>query len=317
MVYRPIQIHIMKKINLSLLLLLFLLAFTACESDVIELEEMEEEQPEMIILEGLEGIFDNDECYEIVYPISYTMPDGSTVTGNNEEELEIAFREWERLNGEFDREPQLILPITVLVDENREELAINDVEGLERLERYCEDGELDDDDDREERDCSDLVYPVSYTMPDGTIIFGDNAEEIEIEFSNWYEINGDRDTRPILNLPVVVIFPHRDAPFTINTEEDWEMVREICDELHDDDDDEDCYEFVYPISFVMPDGTTLSGDEEFLDNAIREWYAMNGDNDREPTLVLPVYIEFIGRDADAMTINSEEDWRRVEEICRG
>jgi len=302
----------MQNFNLSLLLFVFLMAFSACEGDLVDLEE--EEGIEDFI--GEENFLDRDACYAFVYPVGFTMPDGSVVTGESEEDINEAFEAWYETNDQSDREPQIILPITVLLDDEREEWTIQDREDLERLELICVDEEFEDGD--QEKDCFQFVYPIAYTMPDGSTISGNNEEDINDAFRHWYEENGERDAEPILNLPIIIIFPDRDTPFTINSEEDWERVREICCDQDDDDDQdtEDCHEFVYPITYLMPDGAIFSGDEEFLDNAIREWYAMNGEHDREPTLVLPVDIEFIGRDIDILTINTEEDWRRVEEICR-
>ena len=312
----------MKNFNYSLfgfLIFLIFLSFSACESsdpdkfddeDLIEMESQDEEQ------DGHEEDDEHDEedCFEFVFPISYEMPDGSTLTGNDEEEIDDLIDDWYESNGDVDLEPELLYPVQIISGDRI--LDVNSEEDLERLyEELCKDEE--DDDEHDEEECFEFVYPISYEMPDGSIITGDSEEAIFRQIDEWYEINGDADMEPTLVFPIQVILG--DRIIDVNSERELErLYEELCEEYEDDDaehDEEDCFEYVYPISYEMPDGSTLTGNnEEEIDRQIEEWYEINGENDQRPQLVFPVQVIFGDRIFDA---SSEEELERLyAELCR-
>ena len=75
---------------------------------------------------------------------------------------------------------------------------------------------------------------------------------------------------------------------------------------------EECFEFIYPISFVLPDGSeiTINNDEDW--DKIDLWYEENKDSEEEPEIVYPfdVIVE-----NEIITVESEEDLDRLEEVC--
>ena len=64
---------------------------------------------------------------------------------------------------------------------------------------------------------------------------------------------------------------------------------------------EDCYEQVYPITFNMPDGSTIliAGKEDYAD--IKAWYTVNPAATEKPTLQYPVDVISYGK---MITINN-------------
>ena len=81
----------------------------------------------------------------------------------------------------------------------------------------------------------------------------------------------------------------------------------------DGTDREECFELVYPVTYVMPDGTTVSGTPEQLRAAISAWYQANSDTREEPVLQYPVDVTF--EDGTIETVNSEEELRDVYASC--
>ena len=85
-----------------------------------------------------------------------------------------------------------------------------------------------------------------------------------------------------------------------------------------DDDKEDwkCFDLVFPITFDMPDGSTITvtSDDEDGWAEIKAWYEANPESEERPTLQYPVDISF--RDGETVTINSDEEMRAAEEACR-
>ena len=97
-----------------------------------------------------------------------------------------------------------------------------------------------------------------------------------------------------------------------------EHVKRRCrEEWADGDSEEECYEFVLPISFTMPDGSTITveNDEDWLD--LREWYINNDEFDEEPSLQFPINIILFDEQGTNITIDNEEEMAAIEEECWG
>ena len=66
----------MKYCYLFFLVFAVLISFSSCEGLESDFEEMEEYAEE-----------ESEYCFEFVFPVTITLPDGSTYTGNAEEEI--------------------------------------------------------------------------------------------------------------------------------------------------------------------------------------------------------------------------------------
>ena len=75
---------------------------------------------------------------------------------------------------------------------------------------------------------------------------------------------------------------------------------------------EECFEFIYPISFVLPDGSeiTINSDEDW--DKIDLWYEENKDSEEEPEIVYPFDVIVEG---EIITVNGEEDLDPLKEVC--
>jgi hypothetical protein len=75
------------------------------------------------------------------------------------------------------------------------------------------------------------------------------------------------------------------------------------------------FKFVFPISYLMPDGSTISAnDKEELKSLIKSWYDENPDSKEKPKLVYPVDLDF--GDGKIVTVNSEEEMKEIKEKLR-
>ncbi len=99
---------------------------------------------------------------------------------------------------------------------------------------------------------------------------------------------------------------------------------EIIGRLHDKrDNDKDpiddkerveCFKFVYPISYTMPNGDIIEGDsEDAVNRAIRAWYEEHPDYRGGHTLNYPVKIIFW--DGMEMVVNSDEEMAKAKQRC--
>ena len=79
------------------------------------------------------------------------------------------------------------------------------------------------------------------------------------------------------------------------------------------EDEDECYEFVLPISFNMPDGTVLTIETEDDWKKLERWYRANDNTSEEPEIIFPIQV--IYKD-ETLTINSSEELKDLEEDCK-
>ena len=280
---------------------------------------------------GRDGFDRNDfgekrgwKCFEIVYPINIMMPDGSTYTIDSEEDSDLdAVKNYYEENEGAEERPSIGFPANIINNEGETE-EISNEEEMKDAYRQCSGR----DRDWGARECFELVFPVTYIMPDGSTyeISGEEDNAGWEELKEWYAANPDSEERPELQYPVDITY-EEDRTITINNEEEMMAAKEECREMWGEDSDENdedeqaCYAFVYPISYTMPDESTVeisSEEDETGWMSIREYYEANPSEEQEPTLQFPVDIIFETEDGDVtITIDSGEDLDSFEEErCR-
>ena len=161
-------------------------------------------------------------CFDLSLPVSYTMPDGSTITVSNEEDWD-AIKSWYEENPESEEKPVLQFPVNVEFDD--ETVTVNSEEELRELKQECWTNES------EERQCFELVFPVTFIMPDASTITVDTDDDAGWQpVKDWYEANPDSDERPTLQFPVDIIYETEDGDSTlsINNDEEMRIAKENC-----------------------------------------------------------------------------------------
>ncbi len=248
-------------------------------------------------------------CFDLVLPVTYVMPDGSTITVTSDDEEGWAeLRAWYEANPDAEGRPELQYPVDIVFDD--ETVTINSAEGLDRVKREC--WEYED----EGRECFELVYPVTFIMPDGSsITVATDDEDGWQEVKDWYDANPESEERPTLEYPVDIVYETNegDSTVTINNEEEMEAAKDECQDEWNDDEGRECFELVLPVSFVMPDGSTINVENEEGWGDLREWYMNNNETEEEPALQYPVNISY--EDGTTMTINSDEEMEAAEADC--
>lgn len=175
--------------------------------------------------------------------------------------------------------------------------------GIRKIRRLGECG-------RDRNECFQLVFPVTFIMPDGSEITGETRPELRMAIRAWYEANPTADERPDLQFPVEL--EYQDG--TIVTIEDSEALRTAFQECREENGFNRCFVFVYPITYIMPDGTEISGDSrEEIGMAIRAWYEDNPGEEGHATLQFPIEIEY--EDGSIETINGKEELRTAFSEC--
>lgn len=171
-----------------------------------------------------------------------------------------------------------------------------------------------------DKEC-DLVYPITLVMPDDGILTVNNEDELETAFENWEIANPNSTTKPAFQYPIQMT-NLKDETITVNDDDELEKAFTACEkhekedcEKDEDKDEKECFDFVYPVSMTMPDGTTVTGnDEDALDTALKNWYNANPNATDEPTFDYPLQIIF--EDGTTKTINNETELKDAYDDCK-
>ena len=116
-----------------------------------------------------------------------------------------------------------------------------------------------------------------------------------------------------MQYPVNIIYRDGDTQ-TINNDEEMESTKADCRKWDDDKKDWDCFRLVYPITFIMLDGSAISMQDEEDWMELKSWYEVNPDIEERPILEYPV--EIIYRNGSSNTINNDEEMASAKEDCR-
>ena len=262
------------------------------------------------------------ECFTLEFPVSFNMPDGSLVTVEADDEENWAeIKTWYETNQDSEERPTMQFPVGILFDE--ESLVIENQEEMRSAYQECypkRDGEWSRDRDEA---CFYLVYPVTYVMPDGsTISVTSDDEDGWSDLKDWYEENEDSEDKPELQYPVDIVVETEEgsSTVTINGEEEMAAAKREChtdwEEDWDEDDERDCFEYVLPVTFLMPDGSTITVEDEEGWYSLRVWYEENRGYEEEPSIQYPIDISQETEEGlITVTLTSGEEMEEVYSEC--
>lgn len=292
----------MKKLMLSLAtIMLVALTYQSCD-----------------LIEGLDR--DRESDCDFVYPITLVMPDDELVTVNDEDEMDTAYEDWFTDNPNSREEPGFQYPLQ-MTNSDGESVTVNNDEELEAAFEDCYEYDKDECGDRddckdecgwyEKEECFDFVYPVTMTMPDGSIITGTDADSLESAIKSWYDANPNATQEPTFNYPIQITYDDGTVD-TLNNDTDLRDAYEKCEDW---DDWKDCFDYVYPITIVFPDNTTASAnDEDAMETAIKNWYDANPNSTSKFTFSYPITITY--DDGTTKTINSDTELEAAYDDCK-
>ena len=75
--------------------------------------------------------------FEFVFPVSYIMPDGISVSVNNKEEIKSSLKSWYDANPDSKEKPELVFPVDVIVKskDGEEIVTISSKEEMQELRK--------------------------------------------------------------------------------------------------------------------------------------------------------------------------------------
>ena len=264
---------------------------------------------------------DDWRCFYMVFPVTFVMPDGSTITVASDDESGWSeLKSWYESNDAYDSRPSIQYPIDIVFDSEEGEISetIHNDEDMDLALEECK-AALYEDRDWIEKECYKLVFPVTFVMPDGSTITVESDDESGwSELKSWYESN-ESEEEPSLQYPVEIIRDTEQGEETIviNSEEELAEVKETCrDYIEDSDDSEDCFEYLFPVTFIMPDGSTITIENEDGLLILRRWYEENSGYEEEPVLQYPVSVVLENEEGETtLVVNSETEIDMIYEEC--
>jgi len=157
------------------------------------------------------------DCFELVYPIDFVMPDGTTMAvENNSEDGWQNLKDWYTQNPSNEERPSLQYPVNIILEDGTTN-TINNENEMTETKKSCMDF------------CFGLVYPVTFVMPDGgNITVQDNNEDGWDELKNWYENNPDTEFDWNIQYPVNVKFSDGET-LLVNSTSEMETLKQDCD----------------------------------------------------------------------------------------
>ena len=183
-------------------------------------------------------------CFDIVYPVSITLPDeNAVVTVNNRDELVTAIKEWakskfggtgsqhgHRKHTGRGAHPTFVLPITV-ISESGEAITVNTEEELKMLRTSCNKGYFSNgnvkDHTEKGKPCITFNFPVTVQFPDGTTQEAKERSELQAIAKMWHQGNPSTLGHPQLVFPIKVT--QKDGTeATANSREELQALRASC-----------------------------------------------------------------------------------------
>lgn len=169
--------------------------------------------------DGEKDVLADWNCFQLVYPITYNMPDGSEIIIADRADR-VLIRNWYIEHPDYQEKPTLVYPVDIVYPDGTI-LTINDVEEMRAAKAECRDQDNDPP-----RRCFQLVYPVTYSMPDGSeIVIAERADRALIR--NWYLEHPDFQEKPTLVYPVDIVYPDGSST-TINNSEEMRAAKRDC-----------------------------------------------------------------------------------------
>lgn len=232
---------IMKKLlKFFLLPLIAMISFIAAcnKSDSTSVEDAIDEVLYNVQERGGIGRFG---CYELVFPVTITLPDSTTATVNSYDELKQTLRTYFEANGtpgtgyhgHHGNRPniQFVFPISV-ISQDGEVIAVDDQAGLLALREACA-GTFGNHDHhghgQHGLSCFDIVFPITIEFPDGTTAEAADREALHLLIRTWRHNNPGVQERPHMTFPITVKMTDDGSLVTVNSRDELHDLKESCE----------------------------------------------------------------------------------------
>jgi hypothetical protein len=173
----------------------------------------------------------NKRCFKFVFPLTFSLGETS-YTANDYQEFRDAMKANYEETGEKQK-PVFVFPIQIQFGrgDEVETVTINSDEELKEAFQACR-GEEDD------KKCFTFGFPVSFTMPDGSVLTAEDEKDLEEKMGAFYESYTGEKKRPEVVFPVDLMFEDGSS-LTVNSPEEMKQAWiDNCRKRGNDDESE-------------------------------------------------------------------------------
>ena len=163
----------------------------------------------------------NKRCFKFVFPLTFSLGETS-YTANDYQEFRDAMKANYEETGEKQK-PVFVFPIQIQFGrgDEVETVTVNSDDELKEAFQACR-GEEDD------KKCFTFGFPVSFTMPDGTVLTAEDEKDLEEKMQAFYESYTGEKKRPEVVFPVDLMFEDGSS-LTVNSAQEMKQAwRDNC-----------------------------------------------------------------------------------------
>ena len=174
----------------------------------------------------------NKRCFKFVFPLTFSLGETS-YTANDYQEFRDAMKANHEETGEKQK-PVFVFPIQIEFGrgDEVETVTINSDDELKEAFQACR-GEEDD------KKCFTFGFPVSFTMPDGSVLTAEDEKDLEEKMGAFYESYTGEKKRPEVVFPVDLMFEDGSS-LTVNSPEEMKQAwKENCKRDGDEESEGD------------------------------------------------------------------------------
>ena len=171
-------------------------------------------------------------CYELVFPVTLTLPDGTTAEVDSYDEMKQTLRNYFDGGGNRRRpHPEFVFPISV-VSQDGEVITVNSQDELRVLREACA-GTFDhhgpQGHGQHGLSCFELVFPITLQFPDSTTAQVGSRQEMREQVRAWHAANPGVHERPQVVFPITVQMVDDGTTVTVNNRDELRALKENCD----------------------------------------------------------------------------------------
>jgi hypothetical protein len=186
--------------------------------------------------------------------------------------------------------------------------------------------------------CYELVFPVSFTLPDSsTVVTANSYDDIKNALHTYFEENpvqngsghghghGGKDGKGGKHInfvfPISVINEAGEV-ITVADEAALKVLHDACAGTFGDHGPKghgqhglSCFSIVFPITLTFPDSTTATVDsQQAFHDAVHTWRANNPGSTGRPQIVFPITIKMTA-DGSTVTVASHDELHTIKDNC--
>ena len=173
-------------------------------------------------------------CFELVFPVTVNLPDGTTAEVNSYDEMAQVFRAYyadSDHRGAGRPYPSFEFPVSV-ISQDGELITLNNADEMRRLRLECANDRFGQHDIRGHSDrllsCFEIVFPINIEFPDGSIVQANSRQELHQLIRTWHQDHPVVDSRPKVVFPITVKLTEDGTLVTVDNREELHDLKDSC-----------------------------------------------------------------------------------------